>query len=216
MPQFPELSLTDKSSMQEGDLRFSQVLIALFRGVLYQEAQEDLFVALLSFENAVRDYVAVLGLELALDEAEGYAYLRNAQTVEQQAALPKLVAKRPLSFTVSLVLALLRQRLLEAETSGQMRLILTRSEIVEMVRVYLPNRTNEAALIDRVQKTAINKIIELGFLRQLRGQDQVYEVLRIIKAFVDAEWLADFDEKLSTYVESSGLVRERKELNQDV
>ena len=36
-------------------------------------------------------------------------------------------------------------------------------------------------------------------LRRLRGQDRMYEVRRIIKAFVDAQWLKDFDERLAEY-----------------
>jgi hypothetical protein len=33
----------------------------------------------------------------------------------------------------------------------------------------------------------------------LRGQGQMIEVQRIIKAFIDAQWLADFDERLAEY-----------------
>ena len=59
----------------------------------------------------LRDYVAVLGLELVLDEAEGYAFLRarNRDGDETTTKLPRLVARRPLSFPVSLLLALLRK-----------------------------------------------------------------------------------------------------------
>ena len=45
----------------------------------------------------------------------------------------------------------------------------------------------------------MNKIADLGFVRRLRGQEQMIEVRRIIKAFVDAQWLADFDERLAEY-----------------
>jgi len=42
-------------------------------------------------------------------------------------------------------------------------------------------------------------VIELGFLRRLPGEEDTYEVRRILKAFVDAQWLADFDQKLAEY-----------------
>lgn len=45
----------------------------------------------------------------------------------------------------------------------------------------------------------INKVVELGFLRRLRGRDDQYEVRRILKAFVDAQWLSDFDRRLEGY-----------------
>jgi len=39
----------------------------------------------------------------------------------------------------------------------------------------------------------------MGFLRRLRGADDRFEVRRILKAFVDAQWLADFDRRLAAY-----------------
>jgi hypothetical protein len=42
------------------------------------------------------------------------------------------------------------------------------------------------------------RVIELGFLRKLRSDD-AYEVRRILKAFVDAQWLDTFQQKLADY-----------------
>ena len=41
----------------------------------------------------------------------------------------------------------------------------------------------------------------MGFLRKLRSAKEplAFEVLRIIKAFVDAQWLSAFDEALAGY-----------------
>ena len=109
--------------------------------------------ALLNLQAAVRDYVAVLGLELVLDEAEGYAFLRSRPEDEEKAgpAIPRLVRRQPLAFPVSLLLALLRKKLAEFDaTGGETRLILSRDEIVELLRVFLPAGSNEAKLIDQV------------------------------------------------------------------
>lgn len=182
----------------------SALVILLLKGVLYQDADASLWSALLKLQARVRDYVAVLGLELVLDEAEGYAFLRARHESEDDAApkLPRLVARRPLTFAVSLLLALLRKKLAEFDAGGgDTRLILSRDEIVELVRVFLPESSNEAKLIDQIE-THLNKIVELGFLRKLKpgtGQAAVFEVRRILKAFVDAQWLADFDARLAAY-----------------
>jgi hypothetical protein len=176
----------------------SPVLIALMKGVLYQEQDAALWQALLQLQARVRDYVAVLGLELTLDESEGYAFLRSRPAAEGE-TLPRLVARRPLSFPVSLLLALLRKKLAELDAAGgETRLILSRDEIVELVRVFLPAASNEARLIDQID-SHLNKIEDLGFVRRLRGQEQMIEVRRILKAFVDAQWLADFDARLAAY-----------------
>lgn len=198
----------------------SVLLIGLLKGVLYREADEGQWAALLNLQARVRDYVAVLNLELVLDEAEGYAFLKSRpEPAEDDPAprLPRLVARRPLSFPVSLLLALLRKKLAEFDAGGgDTRLVLSRDEIVELVRVFLPEGPNETRLIDQIEST-INKVVELGFLRKLKptGGASVgsvsFEVRRILKAFVDAQWLSEFDGRLATYQAQLGGVMQAKE-----
>ena len=191
----------------------SSLVIPLLKGVIYRDEattrnKAGLWNGLLDLQARVRDYVAVLGLELVLDEAEGYAFLRarNREDDETTTKLPRLVARRPLSFPVSLLLALLRKKLAEFDAGGGqdvegVRLVLSRDDIVELIRVFLPEASNEARLMDRVD-TYINKVVELGFLRRMKqaaGQPTAFEVRRILKAFVDAQWLADLDARLATY-----------------
>ena len=179
----------------------SAVLIPLFKGVTYRADDTAHWNALLQLQGRVRDHVAVLGLELMLDEAEGYAFLRSRPEPEDEAAprRPRLVARRPLSFAVSLLLALLRKKLAEFDAAGgDTRLILSREQVAELLRVFLPEGSNEARLIDQVD-THLNRIIDLGFVRRLRGQEGMFEVQRILKAYVDAQWLAEFDARLAAY-----------------
>lgn len=192
---------TDTSTSSSPTIDLSSVVVPLLKGVFYREENQGLWVSLLQLQASVQDYVAVLGLELLLDEAEGYAFLRSRQDVEgeEAATLPRLVARRQLSYPVSLLLALLRKKLAEFDAGGgDTRLILSRDEVVELIRIFLPAGSNEARLIDQVDAT-VNKIADLGFVRRLRGQEQMIEVRPIIKAFVDAQWLADFDERLAEY-----------------
>ncbi len=179
----------------------SAVLIPLLKGVTYRADDATHWSALLQLQGRVRDHVAALGLELMLDEAEGYAFLRSRTVPEDDPAakLPRLVARRPLTFAVSLLLALLRKKLAEFDAGGgDTRLILSREQVAELLRVFLPEGSNEARLIDQVD-TQLNKVVELGFARRLRGQDGMFEVQRIIKAFVDAQWLGEFDVRLAAY-----------------
>ncbi len=184
------------------DSRFSEVVVPLFKGVLYMEENPDQWKSLLDLQFRVRDYVAVLGLELILDEAEGYAFLRSTPDEDPESPKrPRLVARRQLSFPISLLLALLRKKLAEFDAQGgDTRLILSRDEVVELIRVFLPEGTNETRIIDQVG-THLNKIVGLGFVRRLRNQVDTFEVRRILKAFVDAQWLAEFDQRLSDYQE---------------
>jgi Domain of unknown function (DUF4194) len=188
----------------------SALVIVLLKNVVYQETDPFLWNALLKLQVRVRDYVAVLGLDLVFDEAEGYAFLRSRPESEDDAAtkLPRLVARRPLSFPVSLLLALLRKKLAESDAGGgDTRLVLSRDDMVELIRVFLPESSNEVKLIDQIE-THLNKIVELGFLRKLKpdaaNQPVMFEVRRILKAFVDAQWLADFDMRLAGYQSQLG------------
>ncbi|MCF8217025.1 MAG: DUF4194 domain-containing protein [Chlorobium sp.] len=183
------------------DLSF--VVIPLLKGVIYQDESPALWSSLLNLSAAVRDYVAVLGLELILDEAEGYAFLRSRSDSQEEGAnpMPRLMARRQLSYPVSLLLALLRKKLAEFDAgAGETRLILSRDEVVELIRIFLPPGSNEVRLIDQVD-ASLNKIAELGFIRRLRGERQMIEVRRIIKAFIDAQWLSDFDRRLDEYLQ---------------
>jgi hypothetical protein len=109
------------------------------------------------------------------------------------------VPRRQLSYPVSLLLVLLRKKLVELDAGGgETRLVLKRDEIVDVMRVFFRDVTNEARALERVE-AHINKVVELGFLRRLRGREDEYEVRRILKAFVDAQWLGDVSERLATY-----------------
>ncbi|MFT5350558.1 MAG: hypothetical protein ACI909_000631 [Planctomycetota bacterium] len=199
---------TQLSSDNQPDL--SSLLVVLLKGVLYQDVDAKRWSHLFNLQNRVRDYVAVLGLELILDEAEGYAFLRSQQDenadnegTDKGDDIPRLVPRRQLSFPVSLLLALLRKKLAEFDASGgETRLVLTRDNIVDLIRLFLPDSSNEAKLVDQIDRH-INKVVELGFLRVLKSttpsSQPSYEVRRIIKAFVDAQWLAELDTKLEIY-----------------
>lgn len=177
----------------------SLVLIALYKGVVTAERDPSLWQHLLELQARVRDHVRLLGLELRLDETEGYAWLQTRTPREGEPELPRLVTRRQLSFPVSLLLALLRKKQLEWDaTGGDTRLILHRDEILDLMRLFLAAGTDESRLVRQID-THINKVIELGFLRRLRGQENRYEVHRLLKAFVDAQWLSDFQARLEEY-----------------
>jgi Domain of unknown function (DUF4194) len=175
-------------------------VVQLMKGAVYRDTHDKAWHQLLQLKPQVRDYVEVLGLQVVIDEAEGYAYLRQRPVDEDDSSqIPRLVPRRSLSFHVSLLLALLRKKLAEFDAQGgDTRLMLTRTQIAEMLRVFVPATSNETRLLDQID-AHINKVVDLGFLRATKSAEPVYEVRRILKAFVDGQWLADFDAKLAGY-----------------
>jgi hypothetical protein len=186
----------------------SLVLVHLMKGPLYRDTHDKLWGLLLGVRHQVSDYVTVLGLTVVIDEAEGYAYLRSRPIDEDVPEFPRLVARRALSFHVSVLLALLRKRLAEFDaSSAEIRLILSRDQIIEMLRLFMPDSTNDARLVDTID-AHINKAVELGFLRRLRDEPNLFEVRRILKAYIDGQWLSQFDARLDEYLTELNEVEE--------
>jgi hypothetical protein len=182
----------------------ASAIIRLMQGVVYRDSDEDTWLTLERSGAGVRDHFATIGIDVVTDDNEGFAYLRTRPEPEGDTPLPRLVRRRSLTYNVSLLLVLLRKRLVEFETSGsEGRLVLSRDQIVELLRLFLADSTNEARVVDTAEAT-IRKAAELGFLRQLRGQSDHWEVRRILKAYVDAQTLSDFAGKLQEYATTAG------------
>jgi Domain of unknown function (DUF4194) len=173
----------------------------LMKGVVYRDTHEVAWRHLVQLQAQVRDHVAVIGLTVTVDEAEGYAFLRSRpdDLDGEQSPVPRLIARRQLSLHVSLLLALLRKKLAEFDAnSGDTRLVVTRQQLIDMVTVFMPRGSTDTRLIDQID-THIGKVVELGFLRRFGDGEAAFEVRRILKAFVDAQWLADLDARLAEY-----------------
>lgn len=174
-------------------------IIRLMQGVVYRDSDENTWLTLERAGAGVRDHFATIGVDVVVDESEGYAFLRSRPQSDEGEELPRLVRRRALTYNVSLLLVLLRKRLAEFEVSeGDGRLVLRTDQIVEMLRLFQADSTNDARVVDQAEST-IKKAAELGFLQQLRGDTASWEVRRILKAYVDAQTLSGFEAKLREY-----------------
>ncbi|AKF86477.1 hypothetical protein MFUL124B02_27430 [Myxococcus fulvus 124B02] len=177
----------------------SLVLVSLLKGAVYRDEHAGVWQALLQLQPKVREQLAVLGLKLVLDEPEGYAFLRQRSESEGGVELPRLVARRQLGYGLSLLLALLRKKLADVDAAaGGTRLVLRRHEVHELVRLFLPEGTNEVRWAERVNQD-LERAVGMGFVRRLGEEEDTFEVRRILKAFIDAQWLEDFERRLEAY-----------------
>lgn len=190
---------------------YSNVLIALLKGIVYSH-QEEVWNTLMLPENErdVRNYFADIHLDVIIDKAEGYAYLKQQQPesaeeteeAEQEVA-PRLIRKRQLTFHVSLLCLLLRKYLIENDQEGEStKAILSREEIENQMKLYLKDSSNEAIAYRQIEN-AIRKVEDEGFLRRMKTEQEQYEVNRIIKAFVNADQINDLLERYKEYVKQS-------------
>lgn len=198
-----------------GGVGLPLVAVSLFKGPVHRARKPEVWSTLLGLQAQVRDYVGVLGLQLYVDEAEGYAFLRSPVDIHDHddeaepesgrsgPTVPRLVTRRPLTFELSLLLALLRKKLAEFDggDGSEPRLIIARSEMVEMIRLFLPSTSNEIRLLDQIDRY-IKQAQDLGFLRPLNHDADQFEVERILKAYVDGQWLGEFSQRLQEYRQS--------------
>lgn len=96
--------------------------------------------------------------------------MRSLPENEGDEPLLRLVRRRALTYNASILLVLLRKRLMEFETTaGEGRLVLTTEQVVDMLRLFQSDSSNDARVVDQAG-TTIRKAAELGFVKQLRGQ----------------------------------------------
>lgn len=182
----------------------SVAIVKLMQGVVYRTSHEDVWRTIERDEAAIQDHFARIGVRAVVDPLEGYAFLKTIELEDDADPLPRLVNRRSLTYPVSLMLLLLRKRLAEFEAGGdEGRLVLDLEQLREMLRVFLGDTNNEARMLNQIDAT-ISQIVKLGFLQELRGEHGAgnWEVKRILKAYVDAETMADFAAKLSEYAQT--------------
>jgi hypothetical protein len=197
--------MTKQSSRRSTHERdYSGLLVKLLSGFVYREDQRYWDQLMLRQEN-VRAYFETIGLYLHLDDTDGYAFLRSlpvageaeeegaeVEAASEEVTTLRLMRKMPLTFDVSLLCVLIREALenYDAKVSDDHRLILTRTEIYEMLREFMTDTTDEAKQQRRFD-AMINKVVDLGFLRELKTDAHRVEVRRSIKALVDAKKITE-------------------------
>ncbi|MCL5978211.1 MAG: DUF4194 domain-containing protein [Nitrospirae bacterium] len=172
----------------------------MLKGIVYSH-NEKVWDELLKPENEadVKKYFADINLELIIDKSEGYAYLKQRQSEDDEEEAPKLIERRQLNFHVSLLCLLLRKHLIENDREGESsKAILTKEEIIQLVKPFYRETTNEANQQKQIE-AAMKRVIDEGFLRKMKTEDEQYEINRIIKAFVNADVVKDSLDKLQNY-----------------
>ncbi len=71
----------------------ASAIIELMRGVVYREQHEDSWGTLDRSAGPVRDHFAAIGVDVVVDDTEGYAYLRSQDEEDTPDPLPRLVKR---------------------------------------------------------------------------------------------------------------------------
>lgn len=174
---------------------FGRAAASLLRGVVQRYKDESLWQEMLRERAQLGDYFGRIGLRLIVQELDEYAYLQQIE----ESGLPRLVPRRPLSYGLSLLLVELRKAMGEFDGTAGERLIVDAASMSEQLAPFFPPMGNEMKYRQRVEGY-LRQAEEMGFLRAL-PKGKGYEVRPLLRSFIDAQWLADFAEKLKGYEE---------------
>jgi hypothetical protein len=209
--------------IMNGRFTLRHVITRLVSGPLYQE-ETDLWFRLRTEAEAVRGHYHQMGLDVVIDEEGGFAFLRQAVEGDEtdegengQAPLPRLLRRTPLSYHQTLLAVLLRERLLQHDQSGdgEAYLYFELKEIIDLLRPYFPDSSNEKKIEERMART-IARLVELGILRKLKNRtDDIYRVEPILRAKLPVEQIREIRNRLRAGLQEGDEIEQTEEEGRD-
>lgn len=188
----------------ESSLVFSErsfVLARLLGEPIYRE-DSLLWETLRAERDAIAHYFRQIGQEMVIDEAEGYAFLRQIELAGGE-RVPRVCRRQPLGYTATLLLVCLREDLarFDAAPEDSTRLVRTRQQLRELVGQFLRETNNQIRDV-RTIDAAIRRIEELGFLRSFGPPEaETFEIMRILKARFGSAELQEVKDRLARHAE---------------
>jgi len=135
-------------------------------------------------ESVIRRRLADLFLELIVDRDLQVAFTRQADTDDLDA--PTLLRRAQLTFIDSVLLLYLRQQLAQAASHGE-RAVVSKTDIVEHLRLYDRQGNTDRAGFDKRVYASIEKIKKYNIIQKIRASDDRFEVSPTLKLLFSAE-----------------------------
>lgn len=184
---------------------FAAVIIKLLQGPVYAD-DKNAWRELMQWQSAVQEYFGKIGMELVINEQDGFARVLQPEADEHDDnPLPRLMKRQTLNYEATLLAVILREGLEEFDIkSDGNKFYLTQKEIKERIELFYKEQPNKSKLWKDLSKP-IASLLAIGILKLNREDatnkdNNKYEVKRIIKAFINNEKLEEIKYKLSNYV----------------
>ncbi len=184
---------------------YAAVIIKLLQGPVYAD-DKVIWRELLGWQSAIQEYFGKIGMELLINEADGFARVMQPETDEtDENPLPRLMKKQAISYEATLLCVILREGLEEFDVRSEgTKYFLTQKEIKERIELFYKEQTNKSKLWKELSRP-ITSLINVGILKLNREDaankdNNQYEVKRIIRAFISNDKLEEIKNKLSGYV----------------
>lgn len=182
--------------------KYAPLLIKLLQSIIYDDDKAN-WNDVLAFQHQIRSYFATMGIELILNEQEGFAYLSQPEHIEGEAVqVPRLVRRMPISYEVTLLCVVLREALEEFDikNTDARKLFLTSKDLKDRIELFFGERADKVKLLERLD-VYINTTVGLGFLKEIDvrshdAQNKTYEVRRVLKSKINNEKLEEIRAKM--------------------
>ena len=192
--------------MADSNLKpWSQVCIKLLQGPLFrQNVNDKLWEKLEMYESDIQAFFAILGVSVAIDKADGFAFLQQNDLNEEDDTVSRLIRQIPLTEEQSFLCILLRDELNKFDNPNNSQnkssiLILRESELYEQFAMFYTSKTDQITARANFKKN-LNRLCELGLLKEQNPDDMEkeseYEVRRYVRAKIDSEFCEEFMRKL--------------------
>lgn len=174
----------------------------LLKEPIYRKDQED-WELMRIHRDQISHYFQQIGLEFVFDETEGFAFLRQFE-IDGIDRIPRLTHRRQLTYQATLLLVCLREEYCRFDTSAPdaTRLTKTEGELQDLVAAFLAETTNQVRDLSKVS-SAIQKLVDLGFLQKISEDPDTYEVKPIIKAKLGPDQLEEIKTRLKKHADSN-------------
>ena len=192
--------------MSDSNLKpWSQVCIKLLQGPLFrQNVNDKLWEKLEMYESDIQAFFAILGVSVAIDKADGFAFLQQNDLNEEDDNVSRLIRQIPLTEEQSFLCILLRDELNKFDNPNNSQnkssvLILREIELYEQFAMFYTSKTDQITARNNFKKN-LNRLCELGLLKEQNPDDMEkeseYEVRRYVRAKIDSEFCEEFMKKL--------------------
>jgi hypothetical protein len=185
---------------------YAKSAVKLLQGPVYED-QQDVWNEVLQYQVELTQYFEKIALALVIDKRDGYAYLKQIELDESGSTIG-LIRRMPLTYDLTLVFVLLREWLLEFESSDleTANLYITPKEFRDRMEMFFKEKANELKFIKELNRH-LEDCTKMGFLKLVHKggvspDEYRYEVKRILKARVTTDELSKFKQQLEDELKS--------------
>ncbi len=184
-------------------LPYAAAIARLLKDVVYND--DRFWKEILQNQVAIMQYLEQMGIELVVDQADGYAFIKQIP-LDDEGNTVGLVRRTPMTYEASLICIFLRERLDDFDIKDHLnnRCTVTHKQLKEDMELFFQEKPNFKKFLREIDRH-IARVEEYGFLKcHKKGEtndDNLYEIKRIIKAKITSDDIETFRKKMEEGME---------------